>query len=140
MKFWHLGIISLVLFVTACAKQEPAVVTAHEETPDTALTEMDATPAATPDPYATDPYARDTAPRAQDNRMTEFGGRETKLIAAGGETRGGRTHTVQKGDTLYSLARQYYNDQSKWKRIWEANRDRVPNRDRLAVGTQLTIP
>ncbi len=46
MKFWHVGIISFALFVTACAKQEPAVVTAHEETPDTALTEMDAPPAA----------------------------------------------------------------------------------------------
>ena len=54
---------------------------------------------------------------------------------------GSRTHVVQPGDTLSKLARQYYNgDQKSWKRIWEANRDKIPNPDKLTVGTQLVIP
>lgn len=55
-------------------------------------------------------------------------------------TAGGRVHTVQKGDTLYKLARMYYNDQAKWREIWNANRSSVPNANQLRVGTQLRIP
>ena len=33
-----------------------------------------------------------------------------------------RYHTVAKHDTLYGLARLYYNDASRWKDIYEANR------------------
>lgn len=53
----------------------------------------------------------------------------------------GRTHTVQRGDTLFALARLYYNgDQRQWKTIWEANRDKIPNKDKLPVGVELVIP
>jgi len=50
------------------------------------------------------------------------------------------THVVQKGDTLYRLARQYYNNQSRWKDIFEANRDQLSDPHRLKVGQTLTIP
>jgi len=53
---------------------------------------------------------------------------------------GGRTHTVQKGDTLYKLARQYYNDQAKWKDIYEANRAEMGDPNRIRVGQRLVIP
>ncbi len=54
---------------------------------------------------------------------------------------GGRTHVVQRGDTLFKLARQYYNgDIHQWRRIWEANRDKIPNKDCLRVGETLIIP
>lgn len=59
---------------------------------------------------------------------------------AGGYGTPPTTHVVQKGDTLYKLARQYYNNQSMWKKIWEANRDVVPNPNQLNVGTTLQIP
>ncbi len=58
-----------------------------------------------------------------------------------GGTAESRHHTVQKKETLYALARQYYNDQSRWKDIYEANRAEIggdPNR--LRVGQRLTIP
>jgi nucleoid-associated protein YgaU len=55
---------------------------------------------------------------------------------------GGRTHVVQKGDTLFSLARQYYGpeNQRMWRKIWEANRDKVPQPDQIKVGQELIIP
>ena len=136
MKLWHLAIVStLVLFVSACAPKQ-AEPTAHPETANKPLAQMDTPPTA--DPYATDPYATDTLAKPQD-AGAKPAGKETKLIS-GKEAKGGRTHVVQKGDTLYSLARKYYNDQSKWKVIWEANKSSIPDKNKLAVGTKLIIP
>ena len=59
------------------------------------------------------------------------------LPAAGG---GGKTHTVARGDTLYQLARTYYNDQSKWRTIYEANRGQMSSPHQLRPGQQLVIP
>lgn len=51
-----------------------------------------------------------------------------------------RTHTVQKGDTLFKLARQYYNSEAEWKKIYDANKNAVPNPNALSQGTVLIIP
>ncbi len=53
---------------------------------------------------------------------------------------GVRVHTVAKGDTLYSLARRYYNDQARWKEIYSANRDNISNPNMVRVGQQIVIP
>ena|SRR3990172_4972846 len=55
-------------------------------------------------------------------------------------TGGGKSHTVQKGDTLYKLARTYYNDQSRWKDIYAANRAEIGDPNQIRVGQRLTIP
>ncbi len=52
----------------------------------------------------------------------------------------GRTYIVRKGDTLYALARRFYNDERRWRDIWQANRDKLPDPNRLAVGMTLVIP
>jgi nucleoid-associated protein YgaU len=52
----------------------------------------------------------------------------------------GRTYTVKRGDTLFSIARREYNDQSKWRDIWNANRSQIPNKDKLSVGMTLRLP
>lgn len=57
-----------------------------------------------------------------------------------GATTGTRYHTVQKKETLYSLARQYYNDQSRWKDIYEANRAELTDPNRIRIGQRLVIP
>jgi len=53
---------------------------------------------------------------------------------------GARYHTVQKKDTLYSLARQYYGDAKKWRDIYEANRAELGDPNRIKVGQRLAIP
>jgi 5'-nucleotidase/UDP-sugar diphosphatase len=53
---------------------------------------------------------------------------------------GGKTYVTQKGDTLSKIAQKFYKDASKWKKIWEANKARIPNPDKLPVGTKLIIP
>lgn len=61
--------------------------------------------------------------------------RSTKAPASAG-----RRHTVVKGDTLYSLAQQYYGDRSKWRQIFDANRDVMPSQNALSLGMELKIP
>jgi LysM repeat protein len=51
-----------------------------------------------------------------------------------------RTHVVQKGDTLQSLALRYYGTRSNWEKIFAANRAILPSKDQLKVGQQLVIP
>ena len=48
----------------------------------------------------------------------------------------GRTYTVVKGDTLFSLARKFYKNPSRWKDISAAN----GNIRSLTPGTQIRIP
>jgi nucleoid-associated protein YgaU len=49
-------------------------------------------------------------------------------------------HTVREGDTLFSLAQQYYQDDRRFVDIFQANRDTLPSPTRLTPGTVLVIP
>jgi nucleoid-associated protein YgaU len=48
------------------------------------------------------------------------------------------THVIQKGDTLWSIARQYLGDGKRWKEILQANPGIQP--DKLRVGSTITLP
>jgi LysM repeat protein len=50
------------------------------------------------------------------------------------------THTVVDGDTLWDLAEDYYDSPWEWRRIWEANRDSVPNPNLIYPDQVLSIP
>lgn len=53
----------------------------------------------------------------------------------------GSTHTVVKGDTLFGLARSYYNDPRRWRDIYDANRTTLGNNPNvLRVGQSIVIP
>jgi LysM repeat protein len=53
----------------------------------------------------------------------------------------GSTHTVVKGDTLFGLARSYYNNPGRWRDIYDANRTTLGNNPNvLRVGQSLVIP
>jgi len=51
-------------------------------------------------------------------------------------------HVVRKGETLSTIAARYYGADGPrlWRRIWEANKDTVPDPDRLRPGQRLVIP
>jgi nucleoid-associated protein YgaU len=53
---------------------------------------------------------------------------------------GARTHTVVRGDTLSAIAQKEFGDASRWKAIFEANRDQISNPDLIQPGQVLTIP
>lgn len=51
-----------------------------------------------------------------------------------------KEHVVRKGDTLWDLARQYFNDPFRWPLIFEANKDVVANPHWIYPAEKLVIP
>ena len=63
--------------------------------------------------------------------------------AVGGPVGGGtapRSYTVQKGDTLSKISKQHYGDANKYMKIFEANKDKLKDPDKIQVGQVLVIP
>lgn len=60
--------------------------------------------------------------------------------AAAPEGAGGRTYTVQSGDSLWKIAEAMYGDGSKYMAIFEANKDKLDDPDRIVPGQELSIP
>lgn len=53
---------------------------------------------------------------------------------------GARIHMVVTGDTLARLAAKYYGQASQWRRIYEANQDKIRNPNRIYPSMKLVIP
>jgi nucleoid-associated protein YgaU len=51
-----------------------------------------------------------------------------------------QTYTVVSGDSLSKIAKHFYGDASKWRQIFEANRDVIKNPDLIHPGQVLKIP
>lgn len=50
-------------------------------------------------------------------------------------------YTVQSGDSLSKIAKKHYGDANAWKRIYEANKDKIgPNPDLIRPGQRFVIP
>jgi nucleoid-associated protein YgaU len=94
------------------------------------------------DPYATHGGGGGTSgyttpPGGNATYTADSGTAGDEVVSAPG---GGRVHVVQKGETLYSLARKYYGNQARWRDIYNANASQLGNPNKLNVGTRLSIP
>lgn len=49
-------------------------------------------------------------------------------------------HTVEKGESLSLISKKYYKDPMKYKKIFEANTDKLKNPDVIHPGQELIIP
>lgn len=49
-------------------------------------------------------------------------------------------HMIQDGETLSDIAEDYLGSPHQWRDIWNANKSRITNPDRLVVGTSIVIP
>lgn len=62
-------------------------------------------------------------------------------VTSGASTSGEpRTYVVRKGDSLSKIAKEFYGDAKRWKKIFEANRDIISNPDLIRPGQKLVIP
>lgn len=51
-----------------------------------------------------------------------------------------KTYTVKSGDSLWKISEQVYGNGNDWRKIYEANKDRIQNPDVIQPGWVLTIP
>ena len=119
-----------LLIVAGCNKKKQQI-SQYDSTPDGSVAY---------DPSVVD-YGSSPGGGSSDPALSVEDGSASSAPANGvSEAGGGRVHTVQTKDTLYSLARLYYNDNKQWKKIYEANRDQVSNPNVIKVGMKLVIP
>ncbi len=50
------------------------------------------------------------------------------------------TYVVQKGDSLWKIAKRVYDDGTKYTVIFEANRDKIKDPNAIYIGQELVIP
>jgi nucleoid-associated protein YgaU len=65
---------------------------------------------------------------------------ETGSAAQSAQAKGGRVYTVKKGDTLSEIAQRELGAASRWKEIFEANRNTIKDPDVIMPGQVLTLP
>lgn len=70
----------------------------------------------------------------------QSGSFSTEQSTDGGGGAGEQTYTVQSGDTLSAIAKQFYGHANKYNVIFEANRDILDNPDKIKPGQILKIP
>jgi nucleoid-associated protein YgaU len=68
------------------------------------------------------------APRTQSAGASASGGQST------------RTYTVQPGDTLSKISKQFYGNANEYMKIFNANKDRLHNPNEIRSGQELVIP
>jgi len=68
------------------------------------------------------------APRTQTAGASVRGGQSTKM------------YTVQAGDSLSKISKQFYGNTNEYMKIFEANRHQLSNPNEIKPGQQLVIP
>lgn len=84
-----------------------------------------------------------TRPKATPTRPEA--GRTSPAVAAPRDTApatvaGARRHTVRPGDTLSNLSQRYYGNRTRWRDLYQANRNLMKSESDLKVGMELVIP
>ncbi|MEE4360269.1 MAG: peptidoglycan-binding protein LysM [Pseudomonadales bacterium] len=62
---------------------------------------------------------------------------ERPAAAAGTET---RLYVIEKGDTLYGIAKKFYGNGMKYPQLFEANREVIQDPDKIYPGQSIRIP
>jgi len=68
------------------------------------------------------------------------GGASNDGGAAGGASKETKIHVVKSGDTLSKIAKQYYDDASRYMDIFNANTDKLSDPNKIQAGQELVIP
>ena len=72
--------------------------------------------------------------------FSDVEGGSSSADAAPADPTAARTYEVQKGDSLWKIAKHVYGDGNKWKAIAEANAELIPDPDKIKPGQVLVIP
>jgi LysM repeat protein len=72
-----------------------------------------------------------------ENKTHDKHGTKTASASKSGQA---RSYVVKSGDTLASISRKFYKTSARWKKIREANADKIDDPQDLKVGETLRIP
>ncbi len=78
-------------------------------------------------------------PSTADSQSASRGDNAQKPLLSANKKDGNEVYTVQKGDTLWSLARKHYGDGAKRRKILDAN-DNLHDPRKLRAGMKIVIP
>ncbi len=51
-----------------------------------------------------------------------------------------RFHIVRIGESLSDISKKYYGNTGSWKKIYQANKEKIEDVNKIRPGTELTIP
>jgi LysM repeat protein len=85
-------------------------------------------------------YSDLTCDLTVDSSLPQPAPQASAAAASANASTGSKTYTVQAGDSLSKIAKQFYGDAGKYQRIFEANRDKLENPDKIRAGQELVIP
>ncbi len=77
------------------------------------------------------------------DKIKEVGGEGQKEVSADIKVLNAdyyHLHTVESGENLSKISKQYYKDAKSYMKIFEANKDQLTNPDIIKVGQKLKIP
>jgi nucleoid-associated protein YgaU len=63
-----------------------------------------------------------------------------RTMGAAAGSAGHRTYTVKSGDMLSKIAHEFYGSANQYMKIFEANRDKLTDPNRIQIGQELVIP
>lgn len=85
------------------------------------------------DPTYSDLVADITVSESQVSRTQSAG-------ASVGGNQSARTYTVKSGDSLSKISKEFYGNSNQYIKIFEANRDKLSDPDKIQLGQELVIP
>jgi aspartate ammonia-lyase len=65
---------------------------------------------------------------------------QAAAAGAGGGTSTMRTYKVQAGDSLSKIAKEFYGNANEYQKIFEANRNKLSDPNKVNIGQELVIP
>jgi nucleoid-associated protein YgaU len=68
------------------------------------------------------------------------GSRTQTAGASVGSGQSTRTYTVKAGDSLSKISKEFYGNSNQYMKIFEANRDKLSDPDKIKPGQELVIP
>ncbi len=77
------------------------------------------------------------------DKIKEVGGEGQKEVSADIKVLNAgyyHLHTVESGENLSKISKQFYKDAKSYMKIFEANKDQLTNPDMIKVGQKLKIP
>ncbi len=122
-------ILLLVFFYMNYWPQEENPASPRENAPLQAQkTTMEAAPEGSPETIA--------KPEVAKNKLAKEQGDNKNAVIK----RAQRSHLTQRGESLWRLAKRYYDNGYLWPLLYEANHDKIKNPDFMIQGVTLTVP